>query len=85
VKFLIPLLLISSSVQADAYIDLAIEYHDKSKDSFYQRNGEQIQNAIGVVEIGYEIDKYNLYFRHQSSVQQKDTGLNSVGIKVRIW
>jgi len=74
-----------SFVQAEPYVDLALEYHDKSKDSFYQRTGEQIQNAIGVVEIGYEVNKYSLYFRHQSSVQQKDTGFNVIGLKVRVW
>lgn len=76
----------SFNIQADTYVDLAMEYHDKTKDSFYQRNGEVIQNAIGVVEVGYEFkEQYSIYFRHQSSVQQKDTGLNVVGVKVRIW
>ena len=79
------LLISSCTIQAESYIDLMLEYHDKSKDSFIQRNGDVIQNTIGVVEIGYEVDKYSVYFRHQSSIPQKDTGFNVIGLKVRVW
>ena len=82
-KYLI-FLLLSFSAQADGYIDLSIEAHAETYDSFYQSNGEPIRNLIGGIEVGYEFDNYSIFVRHISSVQQEDTGLNTLGIKIRM-
>lgn len=79
------LVLLSFSVQSEIYLDLSAEIHDKNYDSFYQRNGEHIKNFIGSVELGYEFEKYSVFIKHSSSVQQEDTGLNTIGIKIRIY
>ena len=85
-KYLILLLLLlASPVQADIYLDVAAEVHQETKDSFYQSTGEPITNFIGMVEVGYEWDNKSVFFRHMSSVQQEDVGLNTIGFKVRVW
>jgi len=84
VRLLIPLLLLCSSVQAGPYIDLSLEIHNEKKDSFWQRDGIPIDNAIGGIELGYEYKGYSVFLRHLSSLNQKDTGLNTIGIKVRL-
>lgn len=81
-KYLI-IFLISFSVRAEIYLDLGLEIHH-SKDSFWQRDGVEIKNPIGTIELGYEMDDYSIYYRHQSSMQQEDYGLNVLGIKVRL-
>jgi hypothetical protein len=42
----------------------------------------QKQNKDG--GMNYEYENYSVFFKHSSSLQQEDTGLNTVGIKVRI-
>lgn len=83
-KILIILLLFSFPVYADFYIDVGLEIYNEKKDSFWQRDGIPIENPIGTIEVGYELEKVSLFFRHASSIQQKDTGFNAVGIKIRL-
>jgi len=76
---------LSLSVQAETYLDLGIEIHDESKNSFWQRDGLPIDSPIGIIEYGYKNENIIYYIRRQSSIRQKDEGLNTIGIKVRIF
>ena len=84
--FSITLLLLSTQANAGLYIDLSAEVHNKYNDSFIQNDGTPIENIIGSVELGWEFDikPISIFIRHSSSMQQEDTGLNSIGVKVRI-
>ena len=77
-------LLFCSSAQADLYIDAGAEAHLETNDSFYQKNGEPIKNPIGFIEMGYEYNQYSVFARHSSSMQQEDSGLNTIGFKIRM-
>jgi len=82
----IVLLLLAFPAHADVYMDIAAEVHNKAYDSFRQHGSAPIKNFIGMVEVGYEFDKNkSIFIRHMSSVEQADTGLNTIGIKFRIW
>ena len=78
------LLFISFSVNAGIYFDVGAELHDETTDSFYQRDGTPIKNIIGSAELGYEYKNMSIYLKHLSSMQQEDTGLNTIGIKFRV-
>jgi len=82
-KYLI--LFLSLSVQAETYLDLGIEIHDESKNSFLQSDGTPVDSPIGIIEYGYKNENIIYYIRHQSSIRQKDEGLNTIGIKVRVF
>lgn len=69
---------------AEPYVDLSLEVHDKQRDSFWQKDGVPIDNTIGSIELGYEYKNYSIFLKHSSSTQQRDSGLNTLGIKVRI-
>ena len=76
---------LSLSVHAETYLDLGVEIHDESKNSFWQRDVLSIDAPIGIIEYGYKNENIIYYIRHQSSIRQKDEGLNTIGIKVRIF
>lgn len=65
------------------YLDLGVEVHRQS-DSFAQSYDKQINNPVGMVEAGYQLDGLSLYLTHRSAINQSDTGYNAVGLKLRI-
>lgn len=65
-------------------MDLSLETHNETEDSFVQKSGEPIINLLGTIEIGYTIKNTSVFVRHTSSVQQVDIGLNVIGIKFRV-
>ena len=85
IKYLL-LLMLTSPTYASSYMEWSLEAHDENRDSFRQIGGESIRNILGSVELGYTFDKNkSIYIRHTSSVEQADTGLNTIGLKVRVW
>jgi len=66
-----------------AYLGMA--YHDEKLDTFKQENST-ISTLIGEAELEYEFSNgTKIFFRHNSSMQQNDTGLNMIGIKARLF
>ena len=81
---------LSFPVCADFYMDANISIHDGDYDSFSQydkkhRTVHKISPILAGFEIGYEEDGKSIFFRHDSSLKQTDTGLNMIGIKVRLF
>jgi len=84
------LLLLSFPVYADFYTDAYIGIHNGEYDSFSQyskknRAVHKISPILAGFEIGYEKNGKSIFFRHDSSLKQTDTGLNTIGIKIRIF
>lgn len=68
------------------HMDFGLAYHDPKLDSFEQKDKTNISNLIGEVELSYEWENgTSIFIRHNSSVQQEDTGLNMIGIKARLF
>jgi len=68
------------------HLDFGLGYHNPKFDSFKQKDGTDISNLIGEVELSYELKSgTSIFIRHNSSMQQDDTGLNLIGIKARIF
>ena len=79
-------LLYQVTVAEGLHLDAGIAYHDEEKDSFIQRDGTDISNLIGEVELSYEWENgTRLSLRHNSSMQQLDTGLNMIILKARLF
>ena len=80
-------ILILSSVRAEGlHMDLGVAYHDPEEDSFEQKDKTNISNLIGEAELSYEWENGTIIFiRHNSSLQQMDSGLNMIGIKARLF
>lgn len=86
-KTLLVLLFFSTPAHAGVYLDLSAEVHNERYDSFYQKGGAPIKNVVGSIELGYEFNMktpMSVFVRHSSSMQQEDTGFNSIGVRVRI-
>jgi len=84
------LFLLSFPVYADFYMDVNLSIHNGEYDSFSQyskkhRTVHKISPILAGFEIGYEKNGKSIFFRHDSSLKQTDTGLNMIGIKVRIF
>ena len=84
------LLIISFPVYADFYTYVSFGLHNGEYDSFSQyrkdsRTVHKISPIIGTVEIGYEKNGRSIFFRHDSSLKQTDTGLNMIGFKIRLF
>jgi len=84
------LFLLSFPVYADFYMDAHLSVHNGEYDSFSQyskkhRTVHKISPILAGFEIGYEKNGKSIFFRHDSSLKQTDTGLNMLGIKVRVF
>jgi len=80
----------ASELKADQYLDIGIGVHSGEYDSFSQyskkyRTVKKIAPFIGTIEYGYKFDNASIFFRHDSSITQNDTGLNLIGIKLNIF
>ena len=77
---------------ADWYMDVGVMVHH-SDDTWHEvdfRDGrapfvQKIENPIGLVEVGVRIKRVTLFAHHTTSVQMKDTGINAVGVKYRLF
>ena len=84
------LFFLSFPVYADFYMDANISVHNVNYDSFHhynKKNGtlHKISPILGGFEIGYEKNGKSIFFRHDSGINQKDTGLNTIGFKMRLF
>lgn len=80
---------IAGASEAGTYLDVGIGIHNGEFDSFSQyrkdtRTVHKISPIIGTIEWGYEFDNISVFFRHDSSLKQTDTGLNMIGVKIRL-
>ncbi len=69
------------------YLDIGIGLHLNTDDIRLRRPSGEIQawnNPIGNIEAGYRTDRFTLYLSHHSSTEQRDQGLNMVGVKYRL-
>ena len=68
------------------HLDFGLGYHDTKFDSFKQKDGTDISNLIAEAELSYEWKNgTKVILRHNSGVEQKDTGLNMIMIKARLF
>ena len=75
----------AQNAQAELHMDFGLLYHDQEFDSFKQ-DDDSISSIIGEVELSYEFENgSSIFIRHLSSTQQRDTGLNTIGIKARLF
>ena len=68
------------------YVDIGIGLHLPTDDVRLQRPDgvEQWNNPIGQVEAGYRVRDVTFFLSHQSSTEQRDQGLNTIGAKYRL-
>ena len=76
---------------ADCYADVGLMVHssnDSWQDVAETRQGPdaiKIINPIGVIETGCTLKRATIFLYHSTSMQMKDTGINGLGVKYRIW
>lgn len=86
---LIIILFVSLAWNAQAeglHMDFGLAYHNIEMDSFQHKDGTDISNIIGEVELFYEWKNgTSITLRHNSDTQKEDSGLNMIIIKARLF
>lgn len=76
----------ASELKADIYLDLGITAMIRDKYSYKQHDGGKINPPMGQIELGYEFKSITVYIQHTSDMKTtKDSGLNLIGVKVRVF
>ena len=81
------LMFIAENAKADCYLDAGVMVND-TEGSWKEVDGEYVQdiiNPIGMIEAGCDIDRVTVFIYHSTSVQMQDSGINSVGVKYRLF
>ena len=90
---LILLMLTSTPVLAvEWYLDAGVMIHH-SDDTWHEVDYvdsqapfvQKIINPIGLLEFGVKYKRVTLFVHHTTSMQMKDTGINAVGFKYRLF